>query len=147
MKILVPIDGSDTSSRALDAAAALAADLGAEIVVCHVVSLAEAALLSGGEAQFLPGCLVQVEAEGKAIVGEALARVNGRVPISSQPAEGDPVGEIERVADALRPAFIVIGSHGRTGLSRALMGSVAEGVLRRARFPVMVVPSKYHRAA
>ena len=147
MTILVPVDGSKSSLRALDVAAELAADLHAEIVVCHVVSLAEAALLSGGDAQLLPGCLEQVEANGKAIVAEALSRVDGRIAVSSQPAEGDPVEEIERIAVRMQPAFIVIGSHGRTGLSRALMGSVAEGVLRRAPVPVMVVPSKYPQAA
>ena len=147
MKILVPVDGSDGSFRALDTAVELANDLHADVVLCHVVSLANAALMSGGDAQLLPGCLEQVQRNGEAIVAETLRRISGRVDVSSRIAEGDPIDEIVRAAGRLRPAFIVIGSHGRTGLSRALVGSVAEGVLRRAPVPVMVVPSKHREAA
>jgi nucleotide-binding universal stress UspA family protein len=147
VKILVPIDGSDSSLRALDVAVRFAADLHAEVVICTVVNLADVAVLSGGESQLLAGCLEQLEANGKAIAAEALARVDGRVSASSRLAEGEPIAEIERIAGEIRPAFIVIGSHGRTGLSRALMGSVAEGVLRRAPVPVMVVPSKHARTS
>jgi nucleotide-binding universal stress UspA family protein len=140
VKILVPIDGSECSLRALDAAVEFAADLRAEIVIFHVVNLADIALLSGGESQLLPGCLEQLETNGESIVAKSLARVRGHVAASSLTAEGEPVEEIERIAAEIQPAFIVIGSHGRTGLSRAVMGSVAEGVLRRAPVPVMVVP-------
>jgi nucleotide-binding universal stress UspA family protein len=141
VKLLVPVDGSQPSLRALDAAVEFAVGLHAEIVVCHVVNLANVALLSAGEAQLLPGCLEELEDNGKAIVAEALARIGDRAPASTRTVEGEPVEEIERMAAEIRPAFIVMGSHGRTGLSRALVGSVAEGVLRRAPIPVMVVPS------
>jgi nucleotide-binding universal stress UspA family protein len=143
VKILVPIDGSECSLSALDVAVEFAADLHAEIVICTVVNLADVALLSGGQSQLLPGCLEQLETNGKAIVAEALARVDGHASASSRTAEGEPVEEIERIAAEIQPAFIVMGSHGRTGLGRALVGSVAEGVLRRAPIPVMVVPSKH----
>jgi nucleotide-binding universal stress UspA family protein len=142
VKILVPVDGSECSFSALDAAVEFARDLHAEIVICHVVNLANVALLSGSEPELLPGCLEQLETNGKAIVAETLARVHGRITASSRTAEGEPTDEIERIAAEILPAFIVIGSHGRAGLSRAVVGSVAEGVLRRAPVPVMVVPAR-----
>jgi nucleotide-binding universal stress UspA family protein len=144
---LVAVDGSECSLRALDTAVEFAVDLHAEIVICTIVNLADVALLSGSEPELLPGCLEQLETNAQAIVADALARVDGRVRTESRTAEGEPVEEIERIAAEIRPAFIVMGSHGRTGLSRALLGSVAEGVLRRAPTPVMVVPSKQHRTA
>jgi nucleotide-binding universal stress UspA family protein len=147
MKILVPIDGSETSLHALDVAVNFAVDLHAEIVLCCVTNLADVALLSGGEPQLLPQSLEQLEESSKAILGDAAAKINGRVKVSLRREEGEPVEEIERLAAEIRPAFIVMGSHGRTGVGRALVGSVAEGVLRRAPIPVMVVPAKHPPAA
>lgn len=138
--ILVPVDGSDCSSRALDFAAELAAKLGSPIVLCHVLDVGRAAAMSGGEPQLIAGCLDMLETEGKEIIDEAVARVTSGVAVSSRTPEGEPVEEIERLASELKPSFIAIGTHGRTGLSRLMMGSVAEGVVRKARFPVMVVP-------
>lgn len=142
MKLLVPVDGSGCSLRALDAAVGFAADLRADVVICTVVNLAEAAILSGGESQLVPGCLETLQTNAETIAAEALARVGGRVDAKSRVVEGNPVEEIERVADEIRAAFIVMGSHGHTGLKRAFVGSVAEGVLRRAPVPVMVVRSR-----
>jgi nucleotide-binding universal stress UspA family protein len=147
VKILVPVDGSECSLRALDVAVDFATAFHAEIVIGHVVNLAEVALLSGGEAQLLPGCLEEKQDKGTAVVTEAVARTGGRVAVSSRTEEGEPVERIERIASEIRPAFIVIGSHGRNGISRALVGSVAEGVMRAAPCPVMVVPSKRAKAA
>ena len=138
--ILVPVDGSACSLEALDVAVGFAAALGSDVIVCHVVDLARAATLSGGEAQLVAGCLEELQAEARALVADAENRVAGRVPVSAQTAEGAPVAEIERLAAEIEPTFIVIGSHGRTGLSRLLMGSVAEGVVRSAPAPVMVIP-------
>ncbi|MGC1379429.1 MAG: universal stress protein [Candidatus Baltobacteraceae bacterium] len=138
--ILAPVDGSDTSTKALDAATELAATLGAELVICHVVDLAKAAALSGGEAQLVPGSLEILQSDGREILARACERAARRAKVSSRSAEGMPVEEIERLAGELRPALIAIGSHGRSGLERVLMGSVAEGVVRSAPVPVMVVP-------
>lgn len=142
-RILVPIDGSACSLEALDVAIGFAAELGSEVIVCHVVDLAKAATMSGGEAQLVAGCLEELQAEGMALVADAENRVAGRVPVSGQTAEGAPVAEIERLAAEIEPTFIVIGSHGRTGLNRLLIGSVAEGVVRSAPAPVMVIPPEF----
>jgi nucleotide-binding universal stress UspA family protein len=82
------------------------------------------------------GCLEELEAEAKALVADAENRVAGRVPVSAQTGEGAPVAEIERLAVETELMFIIIGSHGRSGPSRLLLGSVAEGVVRSAQQPL-----------
>ena len=145
-QILVPIDGSKPSLHALDVAVDFAASLGAQIVVCHVVNLGEVAVLTGGEAQLLPQCLEEAEAQGRQIVDDALARIGGRVPASARIARGEALYELEALANDVHPDLIAIGSHGRTGLNRAMMGSVAEGLVRGAQSPVMVVPARMYAA-
>ena len=55
--------------------------------------------------------------------------------------EGPPVAKILEEANRLGVGMIVIGSHGRSGLARLVLGSVSEGVMRRAACPVLIVPS------
>jgi nucleotide-binding universal stress UspA family protein len=60
------------------------------------------------------------------------------VPFTHRLTMGDPAGEIVRIAAEEGVDMIVLGTHGRSGISRMLMGSVAEGVVRRAPCPVLV---------
>jgi len=62
------------------------------------------------------------------------------VPVTIASAVGDPAAEIVRYAKGVRAGLIVLGTHGRTGVSRALLGSVAERVTRTAACPVLAVP-------
>jgi nucleotide-binding universal stress UspA family protein len=144
--ILVPVDGSDCSRRALDVAVDFAGTLGAEIVVCHVADLSRAATMSGGEPQLVGGALEELQVEGAQILADAVKQIAGRVPASTRAGEGTPVEEIDRIASQIVPSFIVVGSHGRSGLRRLVMGSVAEGVVRAAPVPVMVVPCAHQLA-
>jgi nucleotide-binding universal stress UspA family protein len=140
VNILVPVDGSAPALHAVDAAVDLAGVLHAQIAVCSVVSLAEVALASGGNAQLLGGCLQQFQQKAADAVGEARERIGERAPVICLTPQGETADEIVRTAAKLPAAMIVMGSHGRTGLSRAVVGSVAEEVLRHATVPVMVVP-------
>jgi nucleotide-binding universal stress UspA family protein len=140
--ILVPVDGSDCSMHALDFAVELASSLAAEIVVCHVLDLSRAAAMSGGAAQLVAESMEVLRTEGKDILDRAVARAGAKVHVSTRVPEGAPVEQIERLAAELPANFIVLGSHGRTGLDRLLMGSVAQGVVRAASVPAMVVPCK-----
>lgn len=137
---MVSLDGSETSARALDVAVDLARALNAEVALCHVVDLTKVALISGGEAQLVEESSEEVQAEGRRILEDAVTRVAGRVSTFTQFVVGTPVDDIERLAGELAPAFIVMGTHGRTGFRRAILGSVAEGVARRAPAPVLIVP-------
>ncbi len=126
--------------HALDFAVELASSLAAEIVVCHVLDLGLAAAMSGGAAQLVEESIEVLRAEGKEIIDRAVARAGTNVHVSARVPEGAPVEQIERLAAELPANFIVLGTHGRSGLERLLMGSVAEGVVRAASVPAMVVP-------
>jgi nucleotide-binding universal stress UspA family protein len=140
-KLLVPVDGSDCSLHALDVAAELARQLDAMLLVCHVVDLGKAAAMSGAEPELLDGCYEVLQDEGKRIVADAAKRVGITAPVSTVIVQGAAVAEIHRLTAEMSLRFVVIGSHGRTGIKRALLGSVAEGVTRGSAVPVIVVPA------
>jgi nucleotide-binding universal stress UspA family protein len=64
------------------------------------------------------------------------------VPVTARVLEGPPAAAIVRAARRERAGLIVLGTHGRTGLTRILIGSVAERVVRTARCPVLTVPAR-----
>jgi glycine betaine transporter len=139
--ILAAVDGSVLSLKAAECAAELAAQLECKLTICHVVDLAKAAAMTCGEAQLVGGCLAELGAEGKSIVQTAANHVRPIAPdVETRIAQGTPIEQIVKLSDQLDAQWIVMGTHGRTGLSHTLLGSVAEGVVRRARVPVIVVP-------
>jgi nucleotide-binding universal stress UspA family protein len=69
----------------------------------------------------------------------AMKAPDENIRVETRLEDGDPVKTILRVADEAKAGLIVIGTHGRTGLGRVLMGSVAEQVVRRATCPVLTV--------
>jgi universal stress protein A len=140
--ILVPVDFSACSEKALRYAMPLAEQNKAAITLLHV--------LPG----YVPSGLgtvdyVQLRGEMRASVASqlsALAAQEGKenVEIRFRTAEGDAATEITLGAKSLLADLIVISTHGRTGLTRALLGSVAEHVVRRAPCPVLVVREREH---
>lgn len=126
-KILVPIDGSPASTAALTQAVELAEDLGASVDVLHVRSPEpDAADDEAPQEKEMEGAL----ASAAELLGSRLER---------KTEAGDPVRKIlEHAADA-RADLIVMGTHGRVGRMHALVGSVAEGVVRNATCPVLTV--------
>src|SRR5439155_9282380 len=126
--ILHPTDFSDRSAHALRLAGALARDYGARLVVLHV---AEMPVVAYGE-----GVIPPLDPEDAVRVARQQLELL-EAPVTGTPAErrlevGDPVETILDVAHALPADLIVMGTHGRTGLRRLLMGSVAEQIVRRA---------------
>jgi nucleotide-binding universal stress UspA family protein len=79
------------------------------------------------------------QAQLRAFVAAACAEVPGAPPVDVRVTRGDPADDVVTVAESLGAALLVIGTHGRKGLSHALLGSVAERVLRRAKVPVLSV--------
>ena len=143
-KILVPIDFSDCSKKALRYAVPLAKQFGATITLLHVVHvnysagpefgaidfpLIEADLRKSAEKQL--GQLAATEIQQQA-VAQTLVRI------------GQEVAEIVDSARKLKSDLIIISTHGRTGLKHVFMGSVAENVVRRATCPVLVVREQEH---
>ncbi|QHS17758.1 universal stress protein [Halopenitus persicus] len=135
-RILVPVDGSDCSADALAFAATEWPD--AELVLLHVINPARSA--SGSELG-MPGAVEQwyenATTRSETILSNAAGTVDRDVETLTE--VGSPGNTIREVAEAEDVDLIVIGSHGRTGVSRVLLGSVAEGVVRKASVPVTVV--------
>lgn len=139
-KLLVPIDGSSAARAAARLALALAKEQGAEIVFC--CALENASLMEAAKKPAIdPSSAVRDEkVHAQALLDEAVLGAKGAgVTASAQAAESDAVPYILERADATGADLIVIGTHGRGGLAHALLGSTAEGVLRRSKVPVLVV--------
>lgn len=131
-KILFCTDFSHVSDAALPLATSLAHNRGASLVILHVHEppLPSAyAVLSG---------VIEPDRDALKRVLQRVASADPTVRCTHELAFGDPATEIVRVAEQEGVDMIVIGSHGRTGLPRMLMGSVAEKVLRRARCPIVI---------
>jgi len=142
-KILVPVDFSEPSQAALAYAAELAKSFGAVVDVLHVWEVpsflpARELAIEGSADQALVDVVKQnSETQLEAFVREATKR---GVAVQKSWAElGSPAHSIVDRAAEGGYDLIVIGTHGRTGLSRVLIGSVAERVVRHARCPVLSV--------
>jgi nucleotide-binding universal stress UspA family protein len=136
--ILVPTDFSEYADYALDYAIELAKVLQAHLTVLHVFHLSPLAL---GEAPpaVLADTLAAMEANAQHQTQMALARVQeAGLQGDSAIVEGIPFQVIINTAESMDVDLIVMGTHGRTGLTHALMGSVAEKVVRLAPCPVLV---------
>ncbi|HXX83133.1 MAG TPA: universal stress protein [Casimicrobiaceae bacterium] len=148
-RIMVPIDGSPTSNQGLKEAIALATDPSARLCLLHVVD--ELVVTQGFDgAAYIPENYIDefIEAlrkDGKKLLARAEERVKkSKVKVETVLLEtlGHRVAElIIRQAKKWHADVIVLGTHGRRGLSRLLMGSDAEMVVREAPVPVLLVRS------
>jgi nucleotide-binding universal stress UspA family protein len=135
--ILTTTDFSDASRPGLLAAAQLAAATGAALHVVH----AEEPLLTAAAQHSNVDITTPTREELQKFVAAALP---ARAPSPQlHVRSGSAVDAILAAAAALGADMIVIASHGRTGVRRAVFGSVAEGVLRAAAAPVLVIPAKH----
>lgn len=130
--ILVTLDGSDHAERAIPHAVSLARGLGAEVLFLQVGEELDMPQLADRRIQILEG----LEEYMNGRVQDA--RTQG-VAARSLLVEGDPAHEILETAQREGAGMIVMSSHGRSGLGRWLLGSVAEKVMRHAHVPVLVV--------
>jgi nucleotide-binding universal stress UspA family protein len=131
--ILVPTDFSTASDAALPHAEALARQKSASLLILHV----EEPPLAYGAGELYYG-LPEPSSERILKMLEEVKPTDPSVPFTHRLTMGDPAGEIVRIAAEEGVDMIVLGTHGRSGISRMLMGSVAEGVVRRASCPVLV---------
>jgi nucleotide-binding universal stress UspA family protein len=139
-RILVPTDFTDASEYALAYASGLAAQLGAQVIICHVYQLPTP--LAGAELETLSSIQSTVEIDRAAHIGvqQAIERHGkAQVPIASVVRPGDPEIEIRAIASEVSADLIILGTHGRTGLMRALIGSVTDDVIHHSEVPVLVL--------
>jgi universal stress protein A len=134
-KILCPVDFDQNSVRALRVATELAQERKATLYLLHVVGVPpgpEVALPFG-----------QMEAAARAKLARLAQRwIDGKIHYEVDVAMGDPSGEVLRLAKRKRVNLIVMATHGRKGLRRLVLGSVAERVVREAPCPVLTLKPK-----
>lgn len=140
--ILVPVDFSTCSMLVTRQAAGLAARLGARLVILHAAELpsgvsAGTHLAPDGVDRTAADYLVSDTRERLAAFAELAREL--RVDAEIQVILGPVVPTIVAASESVHADLIVIGTHGRSGLARVMLGSVAEGVAHKAHVPVMLV--------
>ena len=127
-KILVPTDGSEYADRAFEVALGLARELGTRVVALHVLD----------EKLILP--LEVLEEEGRHILEEVRRRGEEiEVPVDEIILFGNPRQDMAKITTKSGADLMIIGTHGRTGVEKLLLGSVAENALKTVEVPVMLV--------
>jgi nucleotide-binding universal stress UspA family protein len=132
--ILYPTDFSTCGQTALEMATSLARDRGASLVIVHVEEPPMA--YGGGELYYGVQEPDRTELENML---KAVVPTDPAVAYEHRLAIGGPAEGILHAAESVNAEMIVMSTHGRTGLTRMLMGSVAEEVVRKARCPVLTV--------
>lgn len=138
MTVLVAFDGSEPAQRALQHAVDTFEDQ--EIVLLRVLDTPEGGLVDAsvdlareGFKQLREASRTELSSDVEAVLDPA------EHDLRTEVAFGDPAREIVRFADEQDVDHVVVGNHGRDGVARVLLGSVAERVVRRAPMPVTVV--------
>lgn len=147
--ILVASDFSDCAPGVVRRAAHLARDLGAKLVVMHSYEVPTGL---GAASRIEPAPGADAVPVGEHLRSSAEQRMPRYVDIATAEGaeaaslveEGKPVDAILRAAARVGAGMIVMGTHGRRGLQRLVLGSVAEAVVRRAEVPVLTVRSRWH---
>ncbi|MCP1116821.1 universal stress protein [Robbsia andropogonis] len=142
-KIMAAIDGSDTSKRAFDEAMSFARSQDA---LLHVVYVVDSPAMLYGVGFYDPAELKKAFVEEGALLAREAeesmqaAGVRGDTAIvDAQGANGDVVHALAQEADRWGADLVVLGTHGRRGMQRALLGSVAEEFMRVTPVPVLLV--------
>jgi len=141
-KILCPVDFSEGAGQAQSVAVSMAKEAGAELVLTYVW---QPPMYTMGEGILLaPDLITDLIADAEANLANRKATVEAQgIRVSTLLLTGAPWNEIvEAVARDPAIDLVVMGTHGRTGLRHALLGSVAEQVVRRAACPVLVVRTR-----
>lgn len=143
-RILCPVDFSDHSRRALDHAIAIARWYESTVTVLRVFSAAPVAAFGPGPVVLEPIVLTSVDRDQLLADTKAFAETESApgITIEALVREGNAAEEILEQATSMKADLLVIGTHGRSGFERLVLGSVAEKVLRKANCPVMTVPKR-----
>jgi nucleotide-binding universal stress UspA family protein len=136
-RILIAVDFSEIGAHATLVGLELASALGAEVAFIHVIA---PAISDGG---WFPVASSELTQQPGDEISRVLTGLRAEVSVPADSARfvpvGDPVASIAEAARGWQADLVVIGSHGRDGVGRVALGSVAEGVARRAPCPVLIV--------
>lgn len=144
-KILVPVDFSDCSGKALEYALPFAGKFRAAITLLHVVHVNYYATNSEYTTFDYPELIDEMRRSGEKELGQLADSVRKACPVKTMIETGHPGDVIVTAARKLRTGLIIISTHGRTGLKHAFLGSTAEYVVSHAPCPVLVVRGKPDR--
>ena len=135
--ILLPVDGSDPSAAALDHAQTLAAHEDATVHVLNTIELRPRGITYG---RIPDPAMENIREDAEDLVAEAVADLSqASIDTESEVREGLATTVIPEYADEVGADLIVMGTHGRTGVERVLLGSATERTLRIADTPVLAV--------
>jgi nucleotide-binding universal stress UspA family protein len=137
--ILVPTDFSEPAASALAYAVDLAEGLGAKVVLLHAFELPIVGFPDGVVVATADVASRIVNAAQKALDDAARTFAKRKVEITSLLKQGDPREVVLATANDVRAELIIVGTHGRRGIARALIGSVTESIVRTAPVPVLTV--------
>ncbi len=141
--MLVPVDFSEHRARLLDHAREIAPVYGMNITLLHVVDV-KGVPDAYGVYSSLPDPDKLAERTRAALEEDVLSLQEAGIDATVEVRSGAPTAQVLAAADEMEASFITIATHGRTGLERMLLGSVAEKVVRRAPCPVCTVKSFGH---
>jgi nucleotide-binding universal stress UspA family protein len=147
-RILIAIDESELTARTVAIGADLATALHAQLALVHVLDTSLAGAPEGGMSA--EATLADLQQAGQALLQAARGQVPASVPVTAFSREGKPAEEVVAAAQEWPADLIIIGTHGRAGLQRLLIGSTADAVVRQAPCPVLTVkatPEEEHGAA
>lgn len=137
--ILVPVDFSNGSARAVDKAVTLASALGADIELFHAYQLPVLAL-PDSSVTVSPTYVADLTDRAQRELNHHRDRLAEQgLTVTTKLLEGNPADAIVQRAESLPAMMIVLGTHGRSGFKRFLLGSTAERVVRTATVPVLTV--------
>jgi nucleotide-binding universal stress UspA family protein len=147
-RILVPVDGSTPASRGMAEAAKLAKENRARLLLLHVVEEYPALAMPESGVAVAP-MLDAMKDAGKRVLAKSVKSLARSGVKPETVMLENPAGGITRTvlaqAKRWKADLIVVGTHGRTGVKRALMGSDAESIARESPVPVLVVPGAKRR--
>lgn len=139
-RILVPTDGSDLAEPAVEMALGLAETHDATLHVLFIVNQPTSVSGTGEGFSGLDNLLDTLEQKGQEVTNEVAERAKALdIEATTAVRRGNPHDDILAYANEHNIDVIIMGTHGRTGVKRALIGSVTEDVVRHAEIPVMTV--------
>jgi nucleotide-binding universal stress UspA family protein len=141
-RILFPTDFAECSSAALDCASCLTSATGARLYILHVDELRDVSVPAIPPAEGGFFYAAAWDDERREAMQDRLTKTVptvDNVPYEHRLLTGSPLMQILQFAEQESVDLIIMGSHGRTGLSKLVMGSIAQGVMRDAKCPVLIV--------
>ena len=139
-KIMVAVDGSDYSDKAVDYAIDLAEKFSAKLTVIHVVKTPITFKNDLWDSQLMADVLDRFGKDGQSLLSSTLSKaIKAGIRSSTKLLQGNPADVIIKIAEDEDYDLIVLGSRGLGSVSRILLGSVSDNVSRHAKCPVLII--------